>query len=237
MQRRLAFLSGTLGVALFVFSAIIGGALFPGYSHVEQFISESYALGTRYGTWLRFLGYLPSGILIAVFAWTAARSLSARTYTAIGFAGIGIFYGLGTVVSAFFPCEAGCQTQGEISITQIIHNSMGLLTYLVVPASLVMIGARLRKRMGTQKLGQKALVCGIVAMFGFILFIELSDTGYRGLAQRLTEGSILWWILSCALFFKELLPTTDTPAPDLRSISQPLSPAPRTAPGNSPSSQ
>lgn len=205
MERRLVFLSGAFGVALFVLTTIVGGALFPGYSHVGQLISESYAHGTVYGPWLRFLGYLPSGILFGVFAWSAAREFGARKYTAIGFAGIGIGYGLGTVLAAFFPCEAGCQADGsESSISQLIHNLSGLLTYLVVPASLVILGVRLRKRPGLERLGRMALVCGIVAMFGFILLIELSDTGYIGLAQRLTEGSILWWIFACALHFKEL---------------------------------
>jgi hypothetical membrane protein len=204
MERRLVFLSGTIGVVLFVLTTIVGGALFPGYSHVQQLISESYAHGTPYGPWLRFLGYLPSGVLFVVFAWAAARVFGARKYTAIGFAGIGIGYGVGTVLAAFFPCEAGCQSDGsESSISQIIHNLSGLLTYLVVPASLVVLGVRLRKRPGLERLGRMALVCGIIAMSGCILLIELSDTAYLGIAQRLTEGSILAWILACALHFKE----------------------------------
>lgn len=221
MERRLVFLSGTIGVALFVLTTVVGGALFPGYSHVEQLISESYAHGTTYGPWLRFLGYLPSGALFAVFAWAATRVFAARKYTLIGFAGIGIGYGLGTVLAAFFPCEAGCQMDGSASsISQMIHNLSGLLTYLVVPAALVVLGVRLRKRPGLERLGWSALACGFLATFGFILLIEISDTGYVGLAQRFTEGCILWWITACALHCKEPSATGS------RSVADPTSTLP-----------
>lgn len=213
MQRSVAFVSGTLGVALFVLSTIVGGALVPGYSHIGQYISESYALGTAHGPWLRFAGFLPSGLLLMVFAWAAMREFNvSNKYTKAGFAGVGLFYGFGTVLGAFFPCEAGCQADGHHSVSQAIHNISGLLTYLCVPACLVLVGVRFSLRRSTRMLGRSAVFCGIVAMLGFIAFIEFSDTAFRGLVQRVIEGAILLWIIRCSFHLNAVAMNARTPS-------------------------
>jgi hypothetical protein len=176
---------------------VAGGATLPGYSHVAQFISESYAIGTPYGPVLRFAGYLPAGLLIALFAWTAMRVLRVKTWGKLGFGTLGVFYGLGTALTAFFPCDAGCG-DADPTVSQLIHNLSGFLTYLTTPGALMMIGAALRKRGSVRELGTLALVCGIVAMIGFVTFVGVADTGYAGLVQRVIECSILVWIGVCA---------------------------------------
>lgn len=68
MNKNLIALVGIIGVFLFISTSILGGIFIEGYSHVSQFISESYATGTQYGDTLRFYGFLPSGICFFVFA-------------------------------------------------------------------------------------------------------------------------------------------------------------------------
>jgi len=81
MSKTLTYWLGFLGVLFFIVAAILGGFQFEDYSHLHQFISESYATGTPYGEQLRFFGYVPSGIMIALFALFAPRFLSgALTY-------------------------------------------------------------------------------------------------------------------------------------------------------------
>ncbi len=196
MRIHITFLAGSLGVLLFSTAAVLGGVLIPGYSPVAQFISESYASGTPHGPLLRFGFYLPSGLLIALFVWSAARTFSAQGAGRLGFVGVGLFYGLGTVVTAFFPCDAGCEGS---SLSQVIHDLSGLLTYMVVPPSLIAIGAAWRGRPSHSIVGRAALLCGTLALIGFGLLIVLADTGYKGLLQRMVEGSILSWIMLCAL--------------------------------------
>lgn len=196
-MRKTAFLSGILGVVLFIAAVLIGGAVLPGYSHVAQFISESYAIGTPLGPVLRFAGYLPSGILIAVFAWTAMRALRVRKWGMLGFWTLGVFYGLGTALTAFFPCDAGCG-DADPTLSQVVHNGIGSLTYLTVPGALIMIGASLRKRHALKELGTLALVCGTLALIGFVTLVGTADTGYAGLVQRLIEAAILVWVAVCA---------------------------------------
>lgn len=170
-----------------------------GYSHRSQFISESYALGSPNGPALRFLGYLPSGLSIAVFAWTAARVFRTQGAAKWGFFGLGVFYGLGTAVTALFPCEAGCETPpGVASLTQDVHNISGLMTYIFVPFALLLIGSGLRKSRSYTATGTLALICGATALAAVVAFFASVDTDHRGSVQRVVEASVLLWILVCA---------------------------------------
>ena len=62
-MRSLAAWSGVVGVAASLVAAILGGLQFSDYSHLSNYLSEAYAVGTPYGAWLRFGLYVPSGLL------------------------------------------------------------------------------------------------------------------------------------------------------------------------------
>lgn len=199
---------GIAGVSLFVATTIIGGALFPGYSHLSQFISESYATGTAYGPQLRFLGYLPSGLCIALFALFAMKALPKSPLSTLGFAGIGIFYGLATVIVSLFPCDAGCSNEfASPSLSQLIHNLSGMLTYMIVPLSLILLGIAARKWANGRSISILAFACGIIAiLFVGVLSPALHST-FAGLFQRIIEGSILLWIFACAIYLGKKIKT------------------------------
>jgi hypothetical protein len=203
MHNQKAATLGIIGVLLFIVNTVIAGILFPGYSHVSQFISESYAMGTAYGPQLRFLGYLPSGLCIAAFAYYAVKTLPKSGLTKLGFAGIGIFYGLATVVVSLFPCDAGCDN-GIVppSLSQLIHNLSGFLTYMIVPLSLILLGVAARKWPNGKTISLLGIACGITAMlFVYVLIPNLHST-FAGLYQRIIEGSVLLWVLACSVYFK-----------------------------------
>ena len=86
---------GFIGVSLLIFTLIFGGLLIENYDITNQFISESYAIDTKHGVSLRLLGYIPSGIIIALFCFLGKKYLDSKLVVKIGFYGIGIFYGLG----------------------------------------------------------------------------------------------------------------------------------------------
>ena len=67
MNNKIVAYIGILGVSLFGLAAIIGPLLIEDYSIVSQYISESFASNTQYGKYLQYLGYVPSGILTAIF--------------------------------------------------------------------------------------------------------------------------------------------------------------------------
>ena len=146
MKHKITFLIGIVGVSLFVISSIIGGFLIDNYSVMSQYISESYAIDTEYGKILRIIGYIPSGFLIALFCFVAVKYFQSSKQLKIGFYGIGVFYGLATIVVAIFPCDSGCNKELiDPSSSQLIHNFVGSLTYLFVPIFMILIGSGLKK--------------------------------------------------------------------------------------------
>ena len=194
---------GFLGVLFFLSSAILGGLQFSEYSHISQLISESYAIGTTYGLQLRYLGFLPSGIFIAAFAFYAASVLPKSTFSKLGFTGLGLFYGIATIIVSLFPCDKGCNKEfADPSLSQLIHNLTGLLTYIVVPISLVILGIAAKKWANGKYLAYTGIVCGLTA----ILFVGILSSDLHskvaGLYQRIIECSILVWIVACSFYLR-----------------------------------
>ncbi len=171
-MKQLIFYSSILGVLLFVIAVVLGGLQFEQYSHVQQYISESYATGTPYGPQLRYGLYIPSGIFMALFAFLSPSVLPRSGLVKWSFYGVGIFYGLATIVVSLFPCNAGCNPELiNPSISQIIHNAMGALTYLIVPVFMVAIGIKAAKWANGTKLYKVSLFCGMTA---FCLMLVLA---------------------------------------------------------------
>lgn len=146
MIKSKAFWTGIIAVFLFVFTTIVGGNLHPNYNHISQFISELYAVDAPNADALRYYGYIPSGVLFFLFSIFAILETPKSALRAIGFLGVGFGYGLGTVVCGFFTCDAGCNPDFiNPSLSQMIHNLVGFLTYCIVPVSIFLLALDSRK--------------------------------------------------------------------------------------------
>ena len=193
---------GFIGVSLLIFTLIFGGLLIENYDITNQFISESYAIDTKHGFFLRLLGYIPSGIIIALFCFLGEKYLDPKLVVKIGFYGIGIFYGLGTTVTGIFPCDSGCNKELlNLSSSQIIHNIAALLMYLFVPFFIILIGLAIRKTKIWFSI--KSILLGLISsilvyLFGLNLLVE-----YAGLYQRAIEIIFALWTILCACEIKK----------------------------------
>ncbi len=209
MNNKLTFIIGIVGVSLFAFCAVVGGFLMEDYSINSQFISESYAIDTEYGEILRGFGYIPSGILISIFCFRLSKMFPPSKLTKIGFYALGIFYGIATVVVAIFPCDSGCNPEFiDPSISQIIHNLTGALTYIFVPLGILLIGIGLKRDPKHIRLSRQGIIYGILSMlFVFILF-SYATSEFKGLYQRIIEMIFIFWIVSCAITIKNKTPAS-----------------------------
>lgn len=198
MKNTFLFLLGILGVLLFVGSAIWGGILIDGYDPLSQLISESYAIDTEYGESLRYYGYIPSGILLAMFCFLGRSVFPRSQATTLGFIGIGVFYGLATVVVSIYPCDSGCLFTKEPSLSQFIHNLVGFLTYATVPLCIFMVGRGLRPFETHKRLANQSIQLGLLSVVLVLLFFGLADSEYAGLSQRAVELSFVGWVILCA---------------------------------------
>jgi hypothetical protein len=203
MSNKLVAYIGILGVGLFAIAAIIGPLLIVDYSVISQYISESYAINTKYGWNLQYYGYVPSGILIAVFCVFAPNYLPDSKLIKAGFFGLAVFYGLGTIIVGLFPCDAGCPMDIiDSSTAQFIHNATASLTYIFSPICILCIGLGLKKYEVLNRLSQITLTTGIISAIFILVLFSNPESGYRGLLQRVIETSFVIFIISSALKIK-----------------------------------
>lgn len=192
MQPRWTSWAGLFGALLFVLSVIIGGMQFDGYSHTEQYISETYATGTSAGPVLRWLGFIPAGVLLAYFG--LVLSVSCRTNPSLrwGLVGLGIWYGLGTVVVSLAPCDAGCDPeQASPTLAHVIHFTLGGLTYLLTPPSILLIAHGAAREPRLRSIRPWLTGAGLVMFSAVLLLFADALPGAKGLVQRIAEGAAL----------------------------------------------
>ena len=193
---------GFIGVSLLIFTLIFGGLLIENYDITNQFISESYAIDTKHGVSIRLLGYIPSGIIIALFCFLGEKYLDPKLVVKIGFYGIGIFYGLGTTVTGIFPCDSGCNKELlNLSSSQIIHNIAALLMYLFVPFLIILIGLTIRKT--RHRFSIQSTMLGLFSLIFVYLFGSELLGEYVGLYQRIIEIIFALWIILCSVEIKK----------------------------------
>jgi hypothetical membrane protein len=196
MTHKLALITGTLGVLAVVLLTIVGGANFPNYNHASQFISELGADGAPNARFINLAGFLPAGIFITAFAFFARRSLPRSAATTFGMIGLALF-ALGYLVAVVFPCEPGCRP-ADPTLSQAIHNLFGLAGYLIAPPSLFALGWQAGRWPKARHLSVLGFLGAGFALLG-LLFLS-PDFKYVGVAQRVLEGSVLTWIMACALY-------------------------------------
>ena len=203
MSNKSIFFIGVLGVSLLAASFILGGLLIENYDIVSQFISESYAIDTEYGLLLRIFGYIPSSILITLFCFLAVKYFQPTILIKIGFYGIGIFYGLATLVTGIFPCDSGCNKELiNPSFSQLTHNFAALLMYVFVPINIIITGIGLKRLANYNRLSIIAITSGIISiLFVYLLFSDITSE-FLGLYQRIIESVFIIWILTCAFTIK-----------------------------------
>lgn len=196
LTSRLTLITGILGTLAVFLLTVLGGANFPNYSHASQFISELGASGAPSARMINLAGFLPAGVLISAFTFFAWRSLPCSRATTLGMLGLALFV-LGYVAAAFFPCEPGCRPT-QPTLSQAMHNLLGLAGYLTAPLSLFALGWQARRWTKATHLSALGFIGGGLALLS-LLFLS-PEFRYVGVAQRVLEGSVLTWVVVSALY-------------------------------------
>ena len=203
MNKTTTFLMGIIGIGLFLAGSIIGGLLIENYTASQQLISETYAIDTKYGLVLRSIGIIPSGILLTLFVLGAHQIFPQSKQTKMGFYGLGLFYGIATILVGIFPCDSGCnKALIDPSVAQLIHNVSGVLTYIFVPICISLIGLGLKRINGYNKFASLSILAGFGSMLLVFLFFSMQKDEYIGVYQRMVEGVFATWIIYCSYVIK-----------------------------------
>lgn len=179
----------------------IGGAFYPGYDQAGQFISELGAVEAPTYPWAGWLGFIPIGIFQCLFCLTAARSAPRSALAIAGFIALS-GYGIGAIAGGIFPCDAnsGCMP-AEPSASQMLHNAIGGVGYLVGVLGLALVSAAALSWQGARWLGALGLAAAAVAFATLSALEALPE--WRGALQRTAEAAFLIWFVACGWWLRK----------------------------------
>jgi len=187
---RIAFGLLAIGFLIQLVAILWGGAVYPGYDHAHQYISELGATGAVTGPAVSWWGFVPSGVLIGagclIGAWLGRKSaLAIAVWLLLG------WYGLTLAAAGVYPCAFEC-ARADASFNALMHDLYGGTGYLagIVGLALAVFVAR---KQGRPRLAILAAVCAVLAIAGFAGVIAEAQPG--GLIQRVLEGSVDVFIL------------------------------------------
>lgn len=189
---RILALGGALGPLLF--AAVVGvcGALRPGYSHINQFISELGATGTIHATLMNFAGFVAAFLLIAGFGIATVWLIphSARSILA---GGLITFFGLGIALAGIFHCDPGCPQHGA-SLAATIHDRISIAAFLACIAGIGLFASHFRRTPAFRPLWKYSAASSVASLvFLGLLASSLDPRHLTGLWQRLLIGTLFVW--------------------------------------------
>lgn len=167
----------------------------PDYRPLSQYISELGASGAPYAAVVNWVGYLPSGVLLALALASFWRHWRPHGVQAAGMALL-FCEPLAWIGSAIFPCDLGCPVQG--SAAQTVHSLLAVFTYSGTGLGVILLACAPGLR-HWQRLGWLLLV---LLWFGlFVLMLNPGLEAMRGLLQRAgealmygTQAIVGWWL-------------------------------------------
>ncbi len=188
---RIAFALLVLGVVVLIVAAVWGGSVYPGYDHVEQYLSELGATGAVTGPAVSGWGFVPNGLLYAAFCLIAAWLLRGSALAVLGCLFMAC-NGFGMAGAGVYPCDFECP-QSDMSTTALLHDVYGGLGYLGAVVGIVLMAIWARKS-AAPWLAPLGAVAAIVSFVGFSIMI--ADIGMRGLFQRSGEVAVAGFMLA-----------------------------------------
>ena len=186
--RALGFLA-CIGALTFTVGIGVAGAMYPGYSHIDQMISE---LGGPDATHpeIQNLNFILFGITIVGLAVAISLRSGAVSIATVLFACLGIF---GTTTEGIIHCDSGCL--GKTS-EGMAHNMSGLFGFVAGVAALLILARRWRNDPMWSAYARFTRICGLASLGGLLFFIgtgAAKATSIDGLAQRTFAVPLLVW--------------------------------------------
>ena len=104
LSDRFLLVTGIAAPLMLGLAVLFGGSLYPGYSHVSQFVSELGATGAPSPSVLNFGGLIPAGALTVAFALAMYRRYRPGTAVAVSSSLVALA-GMSRLIAGIFPCE------------------------------------------------------------------------------------------------------------------------------------
>ena len=198
-----------LAPLLWASAIVFCGSLRPEYSHFTQYISELGERGSSTELTMRYLGFVPTGLMHIGFAAFLYAAFRGSRLAAIAAALLAI-NGLARIGAGLFPCEPGCAGP-KLLLSQQLHSlSAGIGFFALIGAS-VLWGIVLRRYPGPRGLSPYSVATGILGLV-FLMLMVWSDPqrAGTGLYERLSSGVLNLWVLVFAASLWQLGSATET---------------------------
>ena len=189
----LLFLSGVLLPELI-------GFLSSDYNSMSNYLSELGAVGAEYSRIINYFGFVPTAFSALIITLLLQSKFSNTRLSRVGFLLVGIGYFIAYFGAFIFPCDFGCPSEGSFS--QNMHMILGLISYLITPVGLILLGIGLRKEpMIIHSLA--SFVATFIFLLGFFMMLNPSQIDLLGFWQRLADYTIFALLIFLSLNLKE----------------------------------
>ena len=192
-----------LSVLLFLSGILLPefmGFLSSDYNSMSHYISELGAVGAEYSRIINYFGFLPIAFNALIITMLLQSKFSNTRLSRIGILLVGIGYFIGYFGAFIFPCDFGCPSEGSFS--QNMHMILGLISYLITPVGLILLGIGLRKEpMIIHSLA--SFVATFIFLLGFFMMLNPSQIDLLGFWQRLADYTVFALLIFLSLNLKE----------------------------------
>jgi hypothetical membrane protein len=200
MNRRILFLCGVIAPVLFVFMAILGGAIRPGYSHISDTVSELFSPGAPNKHLLDPLHTIFALLLVAFGFGVLQFVRRSGQSTRGGVAGAALFMAMGLLsvaTATVFPQDAwGSPPTFRGQMHQNLSGIVGLLSML----SMVLIGMWFNRAKLFPGFGTYSFVTVGVSLLSAAWFVASLGSPIMGLTERITILVGFQWTFLLALW-------------------------------------
>lgn len=192
---RAGLLCGLVAPVIWAAAIVAAGEARPGFDHVLQYISELGERGSRTEYFMRYGGFVATGLMHVAYAaafGAALNRLGARRGPTLAVALLIGINGLGRIGAGIFACEPGCLAPAVL--TQRLHSLSATVAFLSIAAACC-LGARLF--WADRRLRPLAAYSLLSGLAGLVFLYVLSSGGspaYAGLYERLASATLSLWI-------------------------------------------
>jgi len=186
---------GIVSAILLTATYIVGALLRPGFSSMRQAISELIEAGAPNKLLLDIMLFFFHGLVIP-FAYGLHRGINDGKGSKLGpflLGGAGV---IGLFLTAFFPCDPGCE---PVTFTGIMHIFISIPMGFMVLFSILAFSRRLKKSANWTGYAKYSLITFIVGFVLGILAVVFAKSTVGGLIERLISASYQQWYIVMGL--------------------------------------
>lgn len=204
--RRAGLLCGLVAPLLWAAVIVIAGELRPGFDHVGQYISELGERGSTTETFMRYGGFVATGLMHVGFAaafYATLIRVSDRPRLTLLVAVLIALDGIGRIGAGLFACEPGCAAPE--SLGQRLHGLSATIAFLAIAAAALLGAILFRRDKRLRSLSAYSFASGCAGLI-FLALMSASEAthAYTGLYERLASGLLTLWAFVTAVRLRKL---------------------------------